>query len=43
MKHGLEHYVSKLLIVLWSLFLVIGSVALVAWVIKLFFKVMGVM
>ena len=42
MHHELEHYASKFLSVIWIISLIVGSTTLLVWVIKLFFRVIGV-
>lgn len=42
MKHSFEDYLSKCLTVVWYGIFLVGSSALLLWLIKLLLKVMGV-
>lgn len=43
MKHGIEHYISKGLNILWFATLIIGSLTLFIFISLLFLKVIGVL
>lgn len=43
MKHSFEHYVSKILSYLWFAAVIVGSITLLIWLIKMFLKVIGVL
>lgn len=42
MKHNFEHYVSRFLGYIWYATCVAGSLALLAWVLKMLVKAIGV-